>query len=310
MSPVTKKNSKFSWRWISSELKRREVYPVIVAYAIVGWILLQIGEVTFEPLGLPDWAMTGLIILAIVGFPIVVILSWIFDITPSGLRRDVSSGDVAAGADDRPSVAVLPFADMSQGGDQAWFADGLAEDLIASLAALRIYPIISRNSSFSYKNRPDDARLAGRELGAHYVVTGSVRRSGDRIRVTAELEDALDGHQVWSGRYDREIHDMFEVQDEITSMIVNTLAGWVAGHGLRQFHAAETEKYPHVTFFLNGGKEEPEPGEDRFMAPSPRVAISSSCTILTNCCPGVRLSITSLPWARPFTAPVKSLTTL
>jgi adenylate cyclase len=154
----------------------------------------------------------------------------VFEVADADAAQDPGTGSVAAALDThvpgfggRSAIAVLPFRNLGQDPEQEYFADGLAEDLIASLAALRIYPIISRNSSFSYKNRPDDARLAGRELGAHYVVTGSVRRSGDRIRVTAELEDALDGHQVWSGRYDREIHDMFEVQDEITAAIAGAV---------------------------------------------------------------------------------------
>ncbi len=119
----------------------------------------------------------------------------------------------------RHAIAVLPFRNLSQDIEQEYFADGLAEDLIASLGALRMYPIISRNSSFTYKGRNVDAREVGRELGAHYIVTGSVRRSGERLRVTAELVDAEGGHQIWSGRYDRQISDIFEIQDQITAEI-------------------------------------------------------------------------------------------
>ncbi len=123
----------------------------------------------------------------------------------------------------RSAIAVLPFRNLSNDPEQDYFADGLAEDLIASLAALRIYPIISRNSSFAYKDREEDSARAGRELGAHYVVTGSVRRSGKRVRVSAELEDAHDGHQVWSARYDRELDDLISVQDEITAAIAGAV---------------------------------------------------------------------------------------
>lgn len=123
----------------------------------------------------------------------------------------------------RSAIAVLPFRNLSNDPEQDYFADGLAEDLIASLAALRIYPIISRNSSFAYKGREQDSARAGRELGAHYVVTGSVRRSGKRVRVSAELEDAHDGRQVWSARYDRELDDLIAVQDEITAAIAGAV---------------------------------------------------------------------------------------
>ncbi|MGD8696963.1 MAG: adenylate/guanylate cyclase domain-containing protein [Gammaproteobacteria bacterium] len=123
----------------------------------------------------------------------------------------------------RSAIAVLPFRNLSADPNQEYFADGLAEDLITSLAALRVYPIISRNSSFAYKDKPTDPRQAGKDLGAHYIVTGSVRKVGDRIRVNAELVDSGDGRQVWSGRYDREISDIFEVQDEITASIAGAV---------------------------------------------------------------------------------------
>ncbi|MEM1412401.1 MAG: adenylate/guanylate cyclase domain-containing protein [Pseudomonadota bacterium] len=131
--------------------------------------------------------------------------------------------DHVPGFGGRSAIAVLPFRNLGDDPEQDYFADGLAEDLIASLAALRIYPIISRNSSFAYKGREEDSARAGRELGAHYVVTGSVRRAGNRVRVTAELEDAQDGHQVWAGRYDRELDDLIAVQDEITAAIAGAV---------------------------------------------------------------------------------------
>lgn len=123
----------------------------------------------------------------------------------------------------RSSIAVLPFINLSDDPKQEYFVDGLAVDLIASLAGLRVYPVISRNSSFAYKGKNVDPREAGKELGAHYIVTGSVRKSGERLRVNAELVDSGDGHQIWSGRYDREISDIFEVQDEITAAIAGAV---------------------------------------------------------------------------------------
>lgn len=123
----------------------------------------------------------------------------------------------------RRAVAVLPFRNLSADPEQDYFAEGLAEDLITSLAALKIYPIIARNSSFSYKDKVADARRVGRELGAHYIVSGSVRKAGNRVRVSAELVDADDGRQLWSGRYDRELTDIFELQDEITANVAGSL---------------------------------------------------------------------------------------
>jgi TolB-like protein/Flp pilus assembly protein TadD len=136
----------------------------------------------------------------------------------------VSDGGLrSAGFTDQNAIAVLPFRNLSHDEDQEYFADGLAEDLISSLATLRMYPVIARNSSFTYKNRTVDVREVGRELGAHYLVTGSVRKAGDRIRVNAELVDTHDAHQVWSGRYDREISNIFDLQDEITLEIAGSV---------------------------------------------------------------------------------------
>lgn len=143
-------------------------------------------------------------------------------VAPAGDEPEVD--EHVPGFAGRHAIAVLPFQNLSQDPEQEYFADGLAEDLITSLAALRAYPIISRNSSFSYKAANADPRKVGRELGAHYVVAGSVRRSGRRVRVTAELVDAEDGRQVWSGRYDRELSDIFELQDDLTLAIAGAVA--------------------------------------------------------------------------------------
>jgi adenylate cyclase len=143
--------------------------------------------------------------------------------TPEPSPERGSPGGHVPGFGGQSAIAILPFRNLGQDEEQEWFADGLTEDLTASLAALRVYPVISRNSSFAYKGRLEDAAQAGRELGAHYIVTGSVRRAGQRVRVNAELSDAFDGRQLWSGRYDRELNDLFEVQDEITAAIAGAV---------------------------------------------------------------------------------------
>ncbi len=137
-------------------------------------------------------------------------------------QEDSPQGHIP-GFSGRHAVAVLPFRNLSKNEEQAYFADGLTEDIISSLAALKVYPVISRNSTFAYKDQHVDPRTISEELGAHYVVTGSVRTSGKRVRVTAELADALDGRQVWSGRYDRELSDFFDLQDELTLEIAGAL---------------------------------------------------------------------------------------
>lgn len=142
---------------------------------------------------------------------------------PDASHAESSVDPHVPGFGGRSSIAVLPFVNLSDDPKQEYFVDGLAVDLIASLAGLRVYPVISRNSSFAFKGKNVDPREAGKELGAHYIVTGSVRKSGDRLRVSAELVDSADGHQIWSGRYDREISDIFDVQDEITAAIAGAV---------------------------------------------------------------------------------------
>ncbi len=124
----------------------------------------------------------------------------------------------------RPAVAVMPFENMSGDPEQEFFADGLTEDLITALSQWRSFPVIARNSTFAYKGQSPDIRKVGKELGARYVIEGSVRKSGNRLRVTAQLINTDSGHHVWAERYDRDIEDFFDLQDEITKQIAAVIA--------------------------------------------------------------------------------------
>src|SRR5262249_22863984 len=124
---------------------------------------------------------------------------------------------------DKPSIAVLPFQNMNADKDQDFFSDGISEDIITALSKLRWLFVIARNSTFAYKGKSPDVRQVARELGVHYVLEGSVRRMGDRIRITAQLIDAATGAHVWAERYDRAVTDIFSVQDEITEKVVWSL---------------------------------------------------------------------------------------
>src|SRR5262249_29470549 len=126
-----------------------------------------------------------------------------------------------------PSVAVLPFDNLSGEVQQDYFSDGLTEDIITELSRFSELLVIARNSTFQYKDRAVDIRQVGRELGARYVLEGSVRRGGDRVRITAQLIDAATGAHLWADRYDREVRDVFAVQDEVVRMIVAILAAHV-----------------------------------------------------------------------------------
>jgi adenylate cyclase len=134
-----------------------------------------------------------------------------------------TGSSVVPGFEGRPAIAVLAFDNMSQDPEQEYFADGIAEDLITQLSAARRFPVIARNSSFTYRGKATDVTQVGRELGARYVVEGSVRRAGDRVRVTAQLIDATTGHHIWAERYDRKLEDIFALQDEITGTIIGAM---------------------------------------------------------------------------------------
>jgi adenylate cyclase len=123
----------------------------------------------------------------------------------------------------RPAVAVLPFVNMSGDPEQEYFADGLTEDIITALSLWRSFPVIARNSTFAYKGLPLDVRKVGDELGARYVVEGSIRKSGERVRITAQLIDASSGHHIWAERYDANLNDIFELQDEITTKVASVI---------------------------------------------------------------------------------------
>ena len=121
---------------------------------------------------------------------------------------------------DRPAIAVLPFNNMSDDPEQEYFSDGISEDIITALSKLRWFFVIARNSSFIYKGKAVHVRQVGEELGVGYVLEGSVRKSGDRVRITAQLNDVANGSHIWAERYDRDVADVFAVQDEITEAIV------------------------------------------------------------------------------------------
>ena len=218
-----RKRSSASWHRLSDELRRREVYPVIVTYAIVGWVLLQIGEVTFEPLGLPGWAMTALIVTVVAGFPVALVLAWIYDFTPLGIRRDRSPVTGSRTIRNGPSIAVLPFLDLSPDRDQEYFCEGVAEEILNALTRIRELHVAARSSSFQFSSQAGDVRAIGRKLGVKTILEGSVRKSDGRLRVTAQLVSVSDGYHIWSRVFDEELEDVFAIQDEIATGIADAL---------------------------------------------------------------------------------------
>lgn len=254
-----------------AELKRRNVIRVAALYAAVAWLLLQVGDVVIEPLDLPLWTMKLLIVLLVGGFFVAVAMAWAFELTPQGLRRDrgedVPDGTrpamgrrginaailIAAaallgyigvtrwpGGSEAPSqtaagprtLAVLPFANLSSNPEDGFFADGLSEELLNLLAHIDGIKVAGRTSSFYFKDRNEDLREIGRQLGVNHILEGSVRRSGTRIRVTAQLISAEDGFHLWSQTYDRELSDILALQDEIGRKVAGALKVTLLGDEL------------------------------------------------------------------------------
>ncbi len=234
------------------ELRRRGVFPVVAAYAVVAWFLLQIGEVTFEPLGLPPWAMRGLIALAVIGFPVAFAFAWVFDITPGGIRRDRSWLRERSVLGERSSIAVLPFADMSKERDQGYFCEGIAEEVLNALTRLGQIRVVSRTSSFRYAGSDRGAREIGEELGVETLLTGSVRKSDRRLRVTAELVDVASGSHLWSQRFDREREDIFAIQDEIAMQIAQLLLETITPQQASVIKTTASDDVEAYEYYLRG----------------------------------------------------------
>lgn len=254
MSPVNINKKILSWRWISNELKRREVYPVIVAYAIFGWILLQIGEVTFEPLGLPTWVMTTLIAVVVAGFPIALVLAWMYDFTSRGIRRDrIPSPDLDLDpGKELPSIAVLPFLDLSPAKDQQYFCEGVAEEILNALTRIRDLHVAARSSSFQFSSQAGDVKAIGRKLGVTAILEGSVRKSGRRLRVTAQLVNVVNGYHIWSREFDEDLEDVFAIQDEIAASIAEALVETIGEREKEAIRAVPRTDVNAYDYYLRG----------------------------------------------------------
>jgi adenylate cyclase len=268
-----------------SELKRRNVVRMGVLYIVASWVALQISDVIFDPLGVPSWVLRLLMSLLALGFPFALIFSWIFELTPEGLKRErdidrgqsivhqtgrrmntvvvvllvlaiggliadrlvpeISISDAAAPVPDSApgsqtastasadkdvaapengnSIAVLPFVNMSGDPDNEYFSDGLTEELLNSLVRLGGLKVTGRTSSFAFKGQNQDLREIGRLLNVANVLEGSVRKAGNRVRVTAQLVKTSDGYHLWSETFDRELNDIFAIQEEIAEKVTKSL---------------------------------------------------------------------------------------
>ncbi len=212
-----------------AELKRRKVYSVAIAYFVGGWALAQGIAQVFPVFDIPNWVVRLVVLLIVLGFPVALLLSWFFDLTRYGIVRTPDRAPEAkidigqpSGSNEK-SIAVLPFNDLSPAKDHDYFSDGIAEELLGALAKVDGLRVAARRSSFSFKDKQAELGEIASKLNVGHVLEGSVRRDGNLVRVTAELIDACDGFTLWSETYEREMHGIFALQDEITRSIVDAL---------------------------------------------------------------------------------------
>ena len=267
-------------------LRERGVIRVAASYAVIAWLLLQIADVTFEPLGVPKWAMVSLIVAAVLGLPVAVALAWFYEAGDRGIQRDtagegivrpvthglrryadlliigvllvavavllVRQSDLGGSGTANPAIAVLPFQNLSTSKDGEILALGIAESVLYQLANLAELDVISRTSSFAFRDRGKDAQQIGRELGARYLLEGSVQSDRSRMRVTTQLIDTETGADVWAMRFDRQPGDIFEVQDEIARQVTQALELSVDPAAMERMTGQGTSNLGAYLAFLQG----------------------------------------------------------
>jgi len=233
------------------EVQRRKVYRVAAAYIIAGGFIIQIGSAVFPAWDLPSWAFRLVVVLLLVGFPISLILAWAYDVTPHGIQATPKSApgthrqrnliiligtgviiSAAAGFFLLPraiarkvdkSIAVLPFENFSDDKQNAYFADGIQDDILTNLSKIGDLKVISRTSVMSYRGKTQNVRDIGKALGVSTVLEGSVRSDGKRVRVNVQLIDATNDEHIWASDYDREVTDVFAIQTDLAQKIANEL---------------------------------------------------------------------------------------
>ncbi len=234
------------------ELKRRHVFKSGIAYLIVAWLIAQIASLVLPAFEAPPYILKILLFLLLIGFPVNLVISWIYDVTPEGIKKTKSLDEKSYLKNSRlnkvivsslvlvvvviassfffkevlipdKSIAVLAFADMSPEKDQEYFSDGISEELLNIITRTPDLRVSSRTSSFSFKDKGLTAEAIGKELKVAYILEGSVRKADNTLRITAQLINSADGAHVWSETYDRDMDDILKIQDEIAAAVSKKL---------------------------------------------------------------------------------------
>jgi TolB-like protein/Tfp pilus assembly protein PilF len=253
-----------------SELKRRNVYKVAVAYVVAGWALSQGIAQVFPVFDIPNWTIRLIVLLIILGLPVALVLAWMFEITPEGIKRTAtadampaaakpkkyawiyvvvigailsvglfllgrySAGNKETGRPSGPSlpeksIAVLPFDNLSRDPDNAYFCEGVQDEILTRLAKVADLKVISRTSTSHFKSAPDNLPAIAKQLGVAYILEGSVQKAGDQVRVNVQLINALTDAHLWADTYDRKLTDIFAVESDIAKTIAETLQAKLTG---------------------------------------------------------------------------------
>jgi adenylate cyclase len=263
-----------------AELKRRNVYKVAVAYAVVGWLIAQIATQIFPFLEIPNWVVRLVIVLIAIGFPIALVIAWAFEATPEGIKRSedvdpsaasrapkkhvwiyvvvigavvsfalfflgrytAGNKNAATSANELPakSIAVLPFDNLSRDPDNAFFAEGVQDEILTRLAKVADLKVIARTSTKKFKSAPDDLRDVAKQLGVMNILEGSVQKANDQVRVNVQLINALTNTHLWAEIYDRKLSDIFAVQSDIAKTVADTLQAKLTGSEKQMMAAQAT----------------------------------------------------------------------
>src|ERR1700736_4540719 len=276
-----------------AELKRRNVYKVAVAYAVVGWLIAQIATQIFPFLEIPNWVVRLVIVLIAIGFPVALVIAWAFEATPEGIKRTevadakhehsrgktwiyvviigaaisvalffvgryTAGNNASAARTELPakSIAVLPFENLSDDKGAAYFADGIQDEILTKLASIADLKVISRTSTAKYKSKPEDLKTVSQQLGVATVLEGSVQKAGDKVRVNVQLIDARADSHLWAKTYDRDIKDVFAVESEVAQEIADSLQARLSPVEASTLATAPTKDPVAHDLFLKGEHEE------------------------------------------------------
>jgi adenylate cyclase len=272
-----------------AELKRRNVYKVAVAYAIVGWLVMQIAATVVPALHLSDAITSAVVLLVILGLPIALVFAWAFELTPEGIKRTESvdespkkptrnrawiyvviiAGAISAslfffgrytatskqsGIIEVPakSIAVLPFVNMSADKNDDYLGDGISEELITALSKVTGLQVKARTSSFAFKGKNEDIQKIGELLHVSHLLEGSVAKAGNRLRISAQLIQASDGNHLWSDTYDREMQDIFAVRSDVARQVVHALQVKLGVEATRALAQTPTENLKAFQYYMQG----------------------------------------------------------